>query len=164
MLGVTFRNQVQPAILGGLAGKCDAIESVIAEFAATVGSAVAQGAADQGVRAIAAAGDVTESLAGIVIWDPTDWTVAGAYANGDVLKVLRRGYVWVAAEDAGCAAGQSTFVRITADNDGPGGALRPVGGFRSDADAGEATECTRIRFRTSAAAIGDLVLVEIQLP
>lgn len=163
MLGMTFNETITPTRVGQTHGDCR-IESVIAEFAATVGSAVAQGAADNGIAAIVNAGGVTESLAGIVVRDVTDFTAADTYAIGDVIKVLRKGLIAVAVEDAGCVAGQTAFIRITADAGGPGGAARPVGGFRSDADGGEATECLRTRFRTSSAAIGDTVLVEIDLP
>lgn len=160
-MGTTVAESISAKRLGAVAG-VPQIRSVRAEVALMVGRFVCQGTADDQVKAVAAAGDVTETGAGIVRYVATlDWT-ADTCDVGDTIDVVRKGLVWVTTEDA-VAAGQTAFVRITADAGGPAGAARPVGNFRSDADGGEATESTRIRYVTSTTGIG-LALVEVDLP
>lgn len=161
-LGVTVAETTTAARVGLLIGAAHTqrVISGIAEAITAVGRAVCQGTADNQVDAPNAAGDITETLAGIV--RHREASASDAVAVGDVIDVVRGGLVWVLTEDA-VAAGQHPFIRITADAGGPAGAARPVGGFRSDADTDEATECTRAVYRSSTTGIG-LALVEINLP
>jgi hypothetical protein len=161
-LGITVSETTTAARVGLLVGAASTqkVISALAQAITAVGRAVSQGVADNQVTNPNAAGSVTETLTGIVRYRES--MASDAIAIGDAVDVVRGGLVWVLTEDA-VAAGQTAFIRIAADAGGPDGAARPVGGFRSDADGDEATECTRAVYRTSTTGIG-LALVEINLP
>jgi hypothetical protein len=161
-LGITVSETTTAARVGLLVGAASTqkVITALAEAITAVGRAVCQGTADNQVTNPSVAGSVTGTLTGIVRYRES--MASDAIAVGDAVDVVRGGFVWVLTEDA-VAAEQHPFIRITADNDGPAGAARPVGGFRSNADTDEATECTRAVYRTSTTGIG-LALVEINLP
>lgn len=134
------------------------------------GVLVALGAADDRLKQMTTA--VTDKVLGIVLLEAgqtnqgngqvssipfgtTPDTDSYGYADKTVVPVLRKGCVVVAVE-AAVAACTDAWVRVTAD-------ANPVGGFRSDADAGEAVRLSGARFLTSTSGAGFAVL-EIDNP
>ncbi len=73
-------------------------------------------------------------------------------------NILRKGRVLVIVEEAVTPA-SSVFFRHNA----PGALPEALGRFRTDADAGDATQVTAARFVTSASA-GELAILELNLP
>lgn len=159
-LGLTIAESITAARLGAQSGTGDTATGLAGAAALGVGRFVSQ--PDTAAIHPGSAGAVTESGLGIALYDPIGYD-ADTIPVGAAFNFLRRGRAWVAVEDA-VTKGQHPFIRITADASGPGGAARPIGGFRSDADGGEATELTRAVWRTSQTSIGGLALVEINLP
>ena len=106
-----------------------------------------------------AATEVTTTGLGIALYDSSKEPTGGdhLYEAGDVFAVLRKGKVWVTAEDA-AELGASPFVRHVAAG------AEKLGAFRSDADGTDATQNTRVVFRTSTSGADELVLLEINLP
>lgn len=92
---------------------------------------------------------------GVALHTVTVEQVAGSdlsYAPNNAIPVLRKGRVWVRAEDAVTADAQA-FLRQAGGNEGQ---------FRSDVDGGNAV-AVNAWFRTSAGA-GELVILEVNLP
>lgn len=122
------------------------------------GRLVSLDASAQGLAKVpAAAGDVTNSSAGVVVrrlTKVTDPTLAlPGYAAKDSVPVLRKGKIWVRVE-SGVTRGAAAFARHAVSNQGQ---------FRHDADGGNATLVPSAYYRTSASA-GQLAMVEINLP
>lgn len=140
-------------------------EQKLAEANIAVGLFLTQGTADGQCNLPNAAGDVTESGLGISEYIPCKPDGTNAYYDsGEMVRYIRKGYVWCAVEDS-ATAGQTAFVRITAK--ATPGTHEAVGRLRSDADgadSGVATECTRLIFRSTQATAGGLALVEVNLP
>lgn len=89
-----------------------------------------------------------------ISYDP-DATPPGIKPGAN-LNILRRGKIWVLAEDAVTAAGDRGWVRCTA-----GGAAEYVGGVTSADEGTETIDCTnQVEFQAACAA-QDLVLVEV---
>lgn len=161
---VTVSESITAAKAGAIGGEARRDEGKIAQVAIAAGRFVCQGTADRQCNLPGAAGAVTETGLGIAEYLAAKSEGTSAFYDvGEMVSIVRKGYVWVPVEDA-VAAGQTVFVRITADTGGPGSAARTVGAFRSDGDSGEAIECTRAIYRTTQAAVGGLALVEINLP
>jgi len=80
------------------------------------------------------------------------------YADKEPVNVLRRGVVWVQAEEAIDPDSDSVFCRYAS---GGGGTV--IGRFRTDADTASAVAVTGAIFLTSTAAAG-LVKIEINFP
>ena len=101
----------------------------------------------------AASASVTDSSAlGFVVAETTR-EAPGTYAADDVMRFLRRGRIWMIAEDAVAARGTPVFVRFAA------GTFATLGAVRTDADVATAVALPGARFG-SVAGIGDLVVVE----
>lgn len=79
---------------------------------------------------------------------------------GDLFSVISRGAVWMIAEEA-LAVGDPVFARF--DATGATGS-QALGRVRNDADTGKAVAITNARLLTAAAAAGDAVLVDLNLP
>lgn len=114
----------------------------------------------------ASATDVTDRLLGIAIADVSieeDAAIAfGHYKEGDSVPVLRKGRIWVIAETIVTDISLGVFIRHTT----PGGSppLASLGSFRTDADTANATENTSLTWLTTTSAIGELAVVEFNLP
>ena len=78
------------------------------------------------------------------------------YADQDPMPIIKKGRVWVPVEDA-VTAETAAFVRFVAAGD------EQLGGFRSDADGGDAVALPGAKF-TSDAAVGELAMLDINLP
>jgi hypothetical protein len=161
-LGVQVQETTATKALGLTVGQCEYMAR-LAEEALPVGRFVVQGTDDH-ETALPAASTLTETGLGIVaeIAPREDGTTAGTFDSNEAVNIVTKGRVWVTVEDA-VSAGQSAFVRFTADSDGAGDATRPVGNFRSDADTDEAVELPESRFETSTSGAG-LALLYINLP
>ena len=72
-------------------------------------------------------------------------------------ELLRKGRIWVVAEEA-IAITDDVFLRHTVN-----GGLTP-GGWRTDLDVNKADQITQAKWLTAAAALGDLVLLELNYP
>ncbi len=114
---------------------------------------------DQGVRLPRASGDITGTIGeGVIRADltqesPRDAT-SGAHPVASMIDVIRRGRVWVVAEEA-VEVGDDVFVRYAS---GSGGTQ--LGAFRSSADTSTAAALKGATWRTAAGA-GELAIVEI---
>lgn len=101
--------------------------------------------------------DLSGNLAlGIAHRDSSKAPNANGYADGSIIPILRKGRVWMIAEDA-VSAGGAVYVRYSA------GAGEYQGAVRSDADGSDAAVLSGARFYSSAGA-GELVIVELNLP
>ncbi len=131
----------------------------------SAGRFVAQGTADNQCKALAAIASVTGYPAlGFLIYDPsrpTNWPATAytkAYRVGDSCAILRKGCIWLIAEEAVTPA-DDVYVRAIS------GAYTVIGrvGTSSDSSACGLLAQSQARFMTTAAA-GGLVLVELNLP
>ena len=114
-----------------------------------------------------ATGEVTGNQAlGIAIADvsvETDPDIAwGHYKQFLGVPIMRRGRIWVIAEDEVTTLAKDVFVRF-AD---PGGSapLASLGSFRTDADTADAVQLTQCRWLTTTTGTGTLAKLEINLP
>lgn len=82
---------------------------------------------------------------------------AGEFADGDPIPVMRKGEMWMIAEDA-VADGGAVFARFVA------GAGEELGRVRSDADGSDAVAVPGCFFRGTTTGVNQLVKVEINLP
>lgn len=128
--------------------------------AASAGLAVVfkAGDKDSQVRPPDATGQVTgPNLSGVVIYDPA--AVNAPNAIGDSVSVLKRGRIWVSVEEAVTPA-SPVFIRFAA------GTFPTLGAFRASADTSTAVAVPNgaMKFITTQATIGGLVLVEVNLP
>lgn len=109
-----------------------------------------------------ASGDVTGYLIqGVSLLDegrdPLRAGTNGEYLDNEPLPVLRKGTVWMLAEDA-VSAGGAVFCRHTAAG------AEELGRVRSDADTSDAVAVPGCVFLTSTSGTDELVLVEVNLP
>lgn len=81
-----------------------------------------------------------------------------SYSSGETVTIGSNGEFWVVAEDTGCVAGGSVFVRFT----DPG--TYGLGSARSDADTSDAVALPNAVFTSTASAAGALVKVWINGP
>lgn len=109
-----------------------------------------------------AAGEITgPRILGVTIYvasrepDPDGYM----WAVNEMVPYLRKGYIWVLAEDA-VTAGVAAFVRHVA------GAGEELGRFRSDADGGgpDATAHAGLVWRSTTTGANQLALLEVNLP
>lgn len=126
------------------------------------GRFVTRGATDREVVLPDATGEVSAAglLQGVALWDPTREYIAanlGAYLETETVPVMRKGTVWMIAEDAVVDGGE-VFVRFSA------GAGEELGRVRSDADTADAVAAPRCYFRSTTTGANQLVKVEINLP
>lgn len=75
-------------------------------------------------------------------------------------NVMRRGIIWVIAEDIVSDVTVGVFYRHTT----PGAAPEFLGRFRTDLDTADATLVPEMSWLTTTVAAGELALVEINLP
>ena len=75
-------------------------------------------------------------------------------------NILRRGWIWVVAEDAVTDVTVGVFYRHTS----PGADPEFLGRFRTDLDTADATLVPEARWMTTTTAAGQLAKVEINLP
>jgi len=105
-------------------------------------------------------GEVTDgSMLGVAVADvsiESDGGVGSGYPIDDAVPVLRKGRVWVIAEDAVPAVGTPAFVRFAA---GGGGSV--LGAFRTDADTASAVAWPGARFMTTTGGVNELAILEI---
>jgi hypothetical protein len=94
-------------------------------------------------------------VAGISLWDPT--YPEPPYPIGQVLPVIRKGRVAIAAETA-LAIHTNPFVRF-----GVVGAGTLLGALRNDADAGNAVAAPYLHVVKASTGAGDIAIVEIDL-
>lgn len=98
--------------------------------------------------------EITANKGGIALIDPAKASGA-AYAIGDVVRVLRRGRVWVSSEET-LVKSDTLFARFAA---GAGGAQK--GSFRNDADtASAATPVGASVYRGGAANLAVLEITQ----
>jgi hypothetical protein len=114
--------------------------------------------AEDAVKLPAASTDVTATGVGFVHRDPT-WGGTGGtqtvmYAKGDVIAVMRKGYIWCLTEGAVTQEG-AVFARFTAS-----GGNTQLGKVRADADTATAAQVPNARFVTSTTGAG-LAIVEV---
>jgi hypothetical protein len=88
-------------------------------------------------------------------------SVNATHAVNSAVPLLRRGQVWVMAEQA-VTPSDPVFVRYTA-NGTINGVVTAAGQFRKDADTSRALQIPNARWVTSAAA-GGLAVLEVNLP
>jgi hypothetical protein len=106
-----------------------------------------------------ASGDITGGVfEGISLWIPGREPGGddGQYEDEETMPVLRRGVVWVYAEDA-VTYGAQPYCRYVA------GAGEEYGTFRSNADTADAAAVPTAQWRSTTAGAG-LALLEINLP
>lgn len=126
--------------------------------ALSFGRGVRDGAGAAGMTAFSAASQV---LLGVLVFgqrDSSRLAGTGAIAQTETGNVLRKGRVWVRAEQA-VALNSPVFVRHTAN----GGTTAP-GRFRIDIDTANATAVTSARFVTTSSTADQLVILELNLP
>lgn len=159
MSQTSYQQDPNPGLEGQLvdASPYNEIVTGVAEAAIIFGRFVfrsAAGAADDRppmVDTPALTGDVTGPLLiGVAMSDPTKEAGAG-WAIGDVVRIMRRGRIWMVTEDA-VIYGAPVFVRFTAGGSG-------IGSVRSDIDGGDAVALPGASFR-GIAGIAGLVPVE----
>lgn len=105
---------------------------------------------------VGASGDVTAKILGVVLWDPAQ-EPGTSYAAGTMVTIVKRGVVWMKAEDA-VTFGNSPYIRYTVN-----GAL-DVGRVRSDADTSKAAVAANCRFLNATSGSDGWVEVEINIP
>ena len=107
-------------------------------------------------------GDVTLGRAlGIAVFDPAkEPNSALGYKAGQMVQILRRGYIWMLTE-TDVAEGSAVFVRFATVTGS--GTAPAIGKVRKDADTADAVALPGAFFRTTLAAAG-LAIVEINLP
>ncbi len=124
-----------------------------AEAALGFGRFVTKGTLDRQAAVIDAAGDVTKGLLlGVTVFEAMRMAKTPPYAIGDMVRILRRGLIWVEAA-AAVTAGQPGYVVHTGAD---------AGLIRGTADA-SATILDGLTIQSDGAD-GDLVLVEVYLP
>ncbi len=124
------------------------------------GRVVTKGTATRQVRVPVLTGEVTGGVVmGISVYDAgrEPGGTNGEYEQYEVVPVLRRGRVWMLAEDA-VAEGGAVFVRFTSAG------AEEDGRVRSDADGGDAVALPGAVYRSTTTTTDQLVLVEINLP
>ena len=134
--------------------------SRIAEVDIPAGRVVTLGTDIGEAKLPVATGNITDgSQLGISLFDASrePHTTTAEYDATDMIPVLRKGRVWMVAEDA-VAEGNSVFVRFTA------GGAEELGRVRSDADTADAVALPGAIFRSTTTGADELVLVEVNLP
>lgn len=124
------------------------------------GRVVTQGTAARQTRVPVLTGEVSGLVVeGISVYDPgrEPGGTNGEYLQNEPVPVIRRGRVWMIAEDA-VAEGTAVFVRFTST----GG--EEDGRVRSDADSGDAVALPTAIFRGTTTTTDQLVQVELNLP
>ena len=175
MVGQTVVNSVPAAAFEGMLADGTRVRDIISRLAkdgiATpfipFGKAVAfvPGDNDDQCNLPSAAAHVTASLLGVAIADTSleqvEAVAWGHYAAEQPVPVMRKGRIFVIAEDAVTPA-SDVFIRHST----PGGSppLASRGSFRSDADTANASQVPNgaMKFLTTAGA-GELVLLEVNL-
>lgn len=147
-------------------GASDRAGYIVSETAGiSPGRFVAQGSSDGTCILPAASTDITGNAAlGVAVFDPTlptNWPASSytvQYHAGQACQVLRKGRIWVYAEEAVTPA-SSVYVRYAS------GSLGTVLGRFGDSGTDTSTRALlpNARFCTSTTAAG-LVLLEINLP
>lgn len=99
--------------------------------------------------------------AGVAIADTSketpDGATRGEFAIDDAVPVIRKGRIWVLAEDEVTDLDKPVFVRFVAAG------LEVLGSFRTDADTADAEELTKARWRSRTVGAGQLAILEIDL-
>lgn len=110
------------------------------------------------------AGSLGVNVMGVSLFTHKALAIAPSSSDNEVhedeaeLPLLRRGRVWVIAEDAVDPSTDSVFVRVSA---GAGGS--EIGAFRTDADTASAVALAEARWLTSTSGTGELALLEINI-
>lgn len=99
--------------------------------------------------------EVTATGEGFALRDPTKEYSSAGYDNGDLVPVMRSGYVWVETEGAVTEEG-AVYARHTAN-----GGNTTLGKTRGDTDSGNAAAVPNARFISSTAGAG-MALVEVR--
>jgi len=136
------------------------VETRVVEADLPAGRFVVKGTVDKGAILPSATGNITNGdLLGVTVFDSSKEYVSATheYEQYDTVPVLRKGTVWMMAEDA-CTEGDAVFVRFTA------GAGEECGRVRSDADTADAVAAPSCVFRSSTTSTDELILVEVNLP
>lgn len=124
------------------------------------GRGLAQNLTDADLIALPSATGFT--LAGVSmasqIPTPNDDGIA-KYEDGVAVPVLKKGRIWVLAEDAVTSLADAVYLRHTAN-----GAVNVAGRFRTDADTNRADVIANARWKTLTTAINQLAILEINLP
>jgi hypothetical protein len=134
--------------------------SRVAETDLPAGRVVTKGTDEKEAKLPAAAADITgKDVLGITVFDASrePHTATDEYEATDVIPVLRRGRIWMVAEDA-VTEGDDVYVRHVAAG------AEELGRVRSDADGTDAAILPGSTFRTSTSGADQLVVVEINLP
>lgn len=93
--------------------------------------------------------------------EQADLTLATAdQPKNQMANVMRRGWIWVVAEDEVTAVTDGVFYRHTT----PGADPEFLGRFRTDADTADATQVTAAKWLTTTSGAGQLAKLEINLP
>jgi len=134
------------------------IETGMATEAITFGRCVARVAGaiatdiPPDIQLPAAAADITSGVfCGIALHDVTLETTTTGWAIGDAVKVLRRGKVWMLAQDA-VTLGGGVFARWQNGNEGR---------VRSDADGGNASQIPGAFYRSTTTGADEFAVVEL---
>ncbi len=139
------------------------VDSRLVELAAGLkaGRVVVKGTGDQQVLLPTTTGEVTGGTARITLYDamhePFSPSTDTEYGDKQAVPALRRGQVWMLAEDA-VAPGGDVFVRFVAT----GG--EELGRVRSDADGGDAVALPGAAFDTTTSGTDELVIVSYNSP
>lgn len=150
-----------PGMLAGL-GPRDLVTGLNKVTAIPFGTGAVQ--ATTGDRDIVVPAASTDVFVGVAVHQHVEQgygTVNATHAVNSAVPLLRRGRIWVMAEQA-VAPTDPVFVRYTA-NGTIGGVVTAAGQFRKDADTSRALAVPNARWVTSAAA-GGLAVLEVNLP
>ena len=132
------------------------------------GRVVVKGTADGQVVLPTGTAEITDgSTMGISVYDAAHTPahlVAGSsaaaeteYGDEESIPVLKKGRVWMVAEDA-VGQGDAVFVRHVAAG------AENLGTVRSDVDGADATELPGARFESTTTGADELVVVALNLP
>ena len=99
-------------------------------------------------------GPIDACASGVPVFTPSRSSLT--YAAGEVASLLRRGRIWVSAEEA-VTEGGPVYVRMTATGD------ESVGAFRTTPDSTDCALLRRARWASTTSAAG-LALLELNLP
>lgn len=159
MSQTTYNVQHTAAVAGLPVGNCDFASYFNEEASAGLafGSVVRQGTADDGALELDTLTQAALTGVGVVVrdhFDPNQLTSGGLVAPDSRFRVVRRGQIWMLAEEA-ITILDPVFVRCT----GMAGD-EVAGDVRDDIDTDGCDDCSHFaRFVTSVGAAG-LVLVE----
>lgn len=152
-------NDLEKAIEGGLAdaGHHDMVTRY-ADAAILFGRGLATAGPDKSALP-AATGFVFDGISVMKHKAQDNSTNQAQYDANEAISTLRRGRIWVLAEQVVTSVNDPVYLRHTAN----GGTTAP-GRFRIDADTANADQITQARWLTTTTAADELALLEINIP